>query len=49
MKKGLENCYLGIKRDFRNISNRLTQWLIHPSILRGYSSEKFSKSHSVAI
>ena len=42
--KGGENCHLGMKWGVLNTSERL-----HLSKLRGFSSEKFSKSRSVAI
>ena len=40
LKKAGKNCHLGNKGDFQNISNKRIQRLIHPSILRGFSSER---------
>ena len=47
IEKGCERA--GIKRDFHNVSNRRTKRLIHPSILRGFSSENFSKRRTIGI
>ena len=49
IQKGWENCHVGITKYFQNTSNRRTEWLVHPSVLRPFSSEKFGKSHSIGI